>query len=239
MPLFLLSYLAGVLTILAPCVLPILPVIIGGSAEKTNRFRPYIIIGSFLVSTLAFTLTLQVFFLYIPRSFLTNFSGSILAIMGLILLFPEIWDWISFKLGFSSKTSQMIQKNQESESFLKPIFLGISLGPIFSSCSPTFSLIIGIMANGENFLAGFSYSLVYLLGLTTVLIPISILGRKIINKLRWAANPEGIFKKLLGGLFIIIGFSIILGIDKQIETALLNSGYYDTFSEFENSLIER
>ena len=49
----------------------------------------------------------------------------------------------------------------------------------------------------------------------------SILGRTLINKLKFAANPNGTFKKVLGVLFVLLGFSIILGYDKDQPNSLL------------------
>jgi len=239
MALFSVSFLAGLLTILAPCVLPILPVIIGGSIENKNKFRPYIIIFSFLLSTLIFTIFIQLIaeFIFIPRDLLRVFSGIILAMLGVFLIFHEIWDFISFKTGFSSNATKIIEKNQSTESFFKPALIGFSLGPIFSSCSPTFTTIISLILFEDSFFIGFLYSITYLAGLATALIPVSFLGRKLIDKLKWASNPEGWFKKSLGGLFLIIGTIIILGIDKNLESILLNSGYYDNISNLENKLL--
>ncbi len=55
----LLSYVAGLLTALAPCVLPLLPIILGGSlaGEKKDKWRPYIITGSLVVSLILFNPT--------------------------------------------------------------------------------------------------------------------------------------------------------------------------------------
>ena len=151
------------------------------------------------------------------------------------MLFPQIWDFLSYKAKLSSQATKILSKSQNSKGILKPILIGLSLGPIFSSCSPTFSIIVSLIIFENNFLLGFLYSLIYLAGLAFVLIPISILGKRLISKLKWASDPEGWFKKILGGLFLIIGITIILGIDKALEEMLLNSGYYDGISNFENT----
>ena len=55
----LISFFSGILTVLAPCVLPLLPVILGGSLAGQSKKRPYIIITSLIVSLLLFTLLLK------------------------------------------------------------------------------------------------------------------------------------------------------------------------------------
>ena len=53
------SFIAGVLTVLAPCILPLLPVIIGGAAQNHERRNPYIITASLAVAVVLFTLLLK------------------------------------------------------------------------------------------------------------------------------------------------------------------------------------
>lgn len=53
------SFVAGMITVLTPCVLPVLPVILGGSLTDQDKYRPRVIIVSFACSILLFTLTLQ------------------------------------------------------------------------------------------------------------------------------------------------------------------------------------
>lgn len=55
----LISFFSGILTVLAPCVLPLLPVILGGSLAGQSKKRPYIIIASLILSLLLFTLLLK------------------------------------------------------------------------------------------------------------------------------------------------------------------------------------
>lgn len=94
MLLLFISFIAGILTILAPCVLPVLPVIIGGSvSSKTKeRFRPYIITGSLALSIIAFTLLLKVSTLLINLSpnVLNYVSGSLLIALGVVGVFPAL-----------------------------------------------------------------------------------------------------------------------------------------------------
>ena len=61
MILLILSFFAGILTVFAPCILPLLPLIIGGSitGDEKQKYRPYIIIGSLVVSLIGFTLLLK------------------------------------------------------------------------------------------------------------------------------------------------------------------------------------
>src|ERR1035438_1112165 len=96
MLLLLISFIAGILTILAPCVLPLLPVIIGGSlgGKTKGKVRPYIIAGSLAGSIVVFTLLLKLSTLLINLSpnDLDYIAGSLVAGLGLVSIFPELWE---------------------------------------------------------------------------------------------------------------------------------------------------
>jgi cytochrome c-type biogenesis protein len=97
--LILLSFLAGVLTILAPCVLPVLPVVLAGSLTEKKSWYPYVVTLSLAVSIVLFTILLKASTLLIdiPSEFWQYLSSGILLVLGLIYVFPHIWSWIALK----------------------------------------------------------------------------------------------------------------------------------------------
>jgi cytochrome c biogenesis protein CcdA len=222
------SFLSGILTVLAPCVLPLLPIIIGGSVGSKGKYKPFIIIASLSVSLVLFTILLKASTLLIDidPSVWKYISGGLVAIFGLIYLFPDVWTNISVKLGFSKNSDQLLEKASEKDGFLGSVLLGAALGPVFASCSPTYSLIIATILP-VNFFEGLIYIIVYILGLALVMLAIALLGRRLTKKLTKFADPKSWFKKILGILFLIVGISIITGFDKKVETAILDSGYFD------------
>jgi cytochrome c biogenesis protein CcdA/thiol-disulfide isomerase/thioredoxin len=226
------SFLAGILTVAAPCVLPLLPVIVGGSLMDEHRSRPLIISVSLALSVILFTLLLKVFTLFInvPQAFWTNFSATILILFGIFLIFPSAWDWLSEKLGFSKNSEQMMQKASSKHSFWGAVLLGASLGPVFSSCSPTYFVILATVLPVSLF-EGLIYLFTYALGLALVLWLVSLLGRKLTKGLKFAANPRGWFKRILGILLILVGLAISFGLDKQAESYFIEHGFGSTSIE--------
>lgn len=101
--LFIASFFAGILTILAPCVLPVLPVILAGSLGEKKWWYPYVVTLSLALSIVLFTVLLKASTLLIdiPFSFWKYLSGSILIALGLVYLFPHVWTLAATKLGFS------------------------------------------------------------------------------------------------------------------------------------------
>jgi hypothetical protein len=87
-----------------------------------------------------------------------------------------------------------------------------------------------------SFLLGTVYLLVYIAGLASVLLLIALLGQRFVGSITWAADPYGWFKRGLGILFLIVGFAIFTGLDKQFEAFILDTGFNTT--QFENGLLE-
>ena len=231
------SFIAGVLTVLAPCVLPILPIIIGSSASSNNKKSTFILIGSLSISIVLFTLLLRAstLLIHIPNSTWTTVSGFILIIFGGITLFPSLWEHLSGKMNASSK--HLLEGAAKQTGWKREAAIGFALGPVFNSCSPTYSLILATVLP-VNFLQGIVYTIVYALGLACILALIALLGSKITSRLRSAADPQGRFKRVLGILLVVIGFGIVFGWDKSIEAFIIEQGYFG-ITNFEEELIQQ
>ena len=238
MTLLLLSFLAGVLTVLAPCILPMLPVIIGTGAGARSRFTPYIVIASLSVSILIFTFLLKVstVFIDIPQAFWAYFSGGILTVIGLIFAFPKVWESLPFVNKVSRDSNAIIGSGYSKKSVWGDILIGSALGPVFSSCSPTYFLILASVLPA-SVLRGTTYLLAYIAGLAFILLLISLLGQRFVSRVTWAADPRGWFKRGLGLLFLLVGLAIFTGFDKKIEAKILDSNFNTV--RFENSLLEK
>lgn len=240
--LFIVSFVAGVLTVLAPCILPLLPVIIGGSSlhqsddKKVSLKHPLIIIASLIISIIVFTLLLKATtaLLGIPTAVWSIISGSIVLLFGITLLFPVLWEKFMVATRLSLVANRLMGRSQGKVGVKKGIILGAALGPVFNSCSPTYALIIAVILPA-SFVSGISYLVAYCVGLGTILLLISIFGRVLVNKMKWMSNPRGAFQKIIGSLFIIVGVSVIFGLDKQIQSFVLQNGWYDPIIRIEES----
>jgi cytochrome c-type biogenesis protein len=210
MSLLLLSFIAGILTVLAPCAFMLLPVIIGGSVGNGGRYRPYVITISLALSLFLFTILLKAtsLLINIDPVFLKYFSGITVVFLGLISLFPEAWDTISAKFRLSSSSDGLLDKAKKKDGVLGAILTGAALGPVFSACSPTYVYILTTVLR-QNLQDGLVNMLAYILGLSAIMLGVAVLGRKFIKSLKFAVNPQGIFKKTIAIIFILVGIAII------------------------------
>lgn len=241
MALLIVSFLAGALTVAAPCILPLLPVVIGGSivrgGKKASWYRPVIISVSLAASVIVFTLLLKATtsLLGVPQMVWQFISAFIVILLGFNFLFPELWDKISLASGLHLGSNKFMGKTSQKEGIAGDVLMGAALGPVFSSCSPTYALIVATVLP-VSFAQGFVYLLAYAAGLAAALLLIAFLGQGLIKKLGWLANPHGTFRKVIGSLFILVGLMVLFGIDKDIQTYVLEQGWYDPISNLESQL---
>lgn len=244
MLLFILSFIAGVLTILAPCTLPLLPLMVGssiaggGESATTNKKKAVTIAVSLGISIILFTFILKVStaFVSIPQETWSIISGTIIIIFGLITIFPTIWEKIPFVSKLSISSNKVLGAGYQKKSFWGDVIIGASLGPVFSTCSPTFFVILATVLP-QSLAAGLLDLIAYAVGLSGMVLLVAFLGQKIVNRLGVLSDSRGVFKKVLGLIFLILGIMIIFGFDKVLETKLLNSGIFD-ITKIEQQLLQ-
>lgn len=232
------SFVAGALTVAAPCILPLLPVIVGGTvttgAKKREWYRPLVIAGSLAVSVVIFSLLLKATtaLLGVPQAVWSVISGGIVVLFGVNLLVPSAWEKVSLKTGLYGASNKLSALPYTHKGLARDVLLGASLGPIFSSCSPTYALIIAVILP-QSFAAGFANLIAYAVGLAAILLLIAVAGQSVTQKLGWVANPGSRFKKVLGVIFVVVGLAVVFGLDKIAQTYVLEQGWYDPVQKLE------
>lgn len=244
MTLLIISFLAGVLTVAAPCIITLLPVIIGGTLARSddkpsgNEWqRPLIVATSLVLSIVIFTLLLKATtsLLGVPDMFWRVVSGIIVTLLGVDFLFPRFWETIAIRTGLHVGSNKLLGKNLHRKGLTGDVMTGLALGPVFSSCSPTYAFIVAAILPA-SFAVGLSYLFAYAIGLASALLLIAFLGQSLIRRLGWLSNPSGWFRRAIGIMFILLGLSVAFGFERSLQTKLLESGVYDPISRIEESL---
>lgn len=240
------AVIAGVLTTLAPCVLPLLPVIVGGSVtsdaqrnanpssgtgavavrtRNLSRHRgPVIIAASLGASIIVFTLLLKAStaLIGVPPQVWEWVSGVLLVCLGLVSLFPHLWERASSAMGLQARSSARLSAARRTDGTLGLVLTGAALGPVFTSCSPLYGYVIVTVLPADA-VYGMALLLAYVVGLCGTLLAISLLGQRAIAGARWASDPHGWFRRGLGAVFIVIGVLVLTGWMKDIETWLISN----------------
>ncbi|MCA9309338.1 sulfite exporter TauE/SafE family protein [Candidatus Saccharibacteria bacterium] len=228
MALLLISFVAGILSVLAPCVIALLPILLARSSDGTRSRNPAFIIGGLGASVMLFSVLLKASTLLvsIPTSTWQIISGVIIILFGITYLFPSLWEKLAMALRLQEKANKTSGKALQKQGKVGDVLLGASLGPVFSACSPTYALIVASILPATP-VRGFLYLLAFVAGLSSMLALIAIAGSKVTQKLGWGINPHGWFKRILGIIFLIVGILIATGTDKEILGYIVERGWFD------------
>ncbi|RJQ35631.1 cytochrome c biogenesis protein DipZ [Candidatus Parcubacteria bacterium] len=226
------SFIAGILSALAPCVLPLLPVIVGGSIAGGSRRRAYTITASLGISVILFTMLLKVStaFIDVPQSTWQLISGIILVFFGVVMIFPQLWDRLGFVNFLNRESNKLLGAGYRQNSFWGDVVMGAALGPVFSSCSPTYFVILATVLP-VSFAMGFVDLVAYAVGLSGTLLLIALVGQRLVDTLGVTIEPGGWFRRAIGILFLIVGIAVATGTMARAEAWLLNNGFDITVLE--------
>lgn len=238
MSLLIVAFLAGMLTILAPCVVSMIPILLARTSDGSKSHSATFVILGLGVSIIIFSILLKstTLFLNVPSATWAIISGIIIILFGLVTLFPKLWDWVVLKTRLPIVAQQNMSKASTKKGIWGDLLLGASLGPVFSACSPTYALIVASILPADP-LVGMAYLIAFVIGLSLMLALLAIFGRALVQKLGWGINPNGVFHKVLGIILLIIGIMIVTGLDKDLLTVLVENGWYDFQINLESGLM--
>jgi len=234
-PSIFLVFLAGIVTILKPCCLPLVPAIFSGSGG--HRLRPVAICSGLALSfttmgvlVSAFGATFGAFADYMR-------SAAILFIisMGAVLFDDDINNEF---IKLSSAITQGIRQyfgalsgyssiNMPQGGVAGGFLLGISLGVLWIPCvGPILGAVLAYVASVGNIPYGAWMLFVYSVGMSLPMLSIAYYGKKVTSKYQWFVRRGPVLKKLSGLVLIVIGIMLLFNIDKLMIRAL--SKYFPT-----------
>ncbi|PKO54755.1 MAG: cytochrome C biogenesis protein [Betaproteobacteria bacterium HGW-Betaproteobacteria-2] len=219
------SLVAGSLSTLSPCVLPLIPILIT-SALNTHKLGPYALAGGLALSftvvgvflaTLGATLGLdQETFRVVAAVLLIGF--------GIILLSSALQERFAVAASGFSNSGQSLLNRVSTDSLSGQFMLGLILGVVWSPCvGPTLGAAITLASQGESLWHITLVMALFGIGAGVPLILLGLLSRQAMMRFRdklLFAGQTG--KKVLGALLLLVGIMIIMGWDKQLESLALD-----------------
>jgi cytochrome c biogenesis protein CcdA len=220
------ALLAGVLSTLSPCVLPLLPVILV-SATSEHRLGPvalasglalsFVVIGLF-VATIGYGIGLD-------ASIFRIIAAMILIGIGVILLVPQLQTQVAAAAAPISGWTEERFGGIETGGLSGQFSLGLLLGAVWSPCvGPTLGAASVLAAQGENLAQVAFVMLAFGVGAALPLLLLGLLSRETLMRWRGRLLDAGkTGKAALGGLLIVVGLLIVSGLDKRIEAVLVEA----------------
>ncbi len=220
-----LAFLAGVLSILSPCVLPLLPLVLGAAASE-HRLGPLALAGGLASS---FT-TIGLFVATIGYAIgfdgdVFRFGGAVMMIgIGLVLAVPALQQRLAAAGGPAANWMEQRFGGFSSSGWKGQLAVGVLLGAVWSPCvGPTLGAASLLAARRENLVEVALTMLAFGLGTGAPLALLGSLSRQALMGVRnrLMAAGKGV-KALFGAFFVLIGLSIVTNADKAIETFLVD-----------------
>lgn len=220
-----LAFLAGVLTMLSPCVLPLVPIILG-AAQSKHRFGPaalglglassFTLVGLF-VATIGFAIGLD-------GDLFRRIGGVIMVGVGALLMIPGAQRGLAAAGGpLTGWVHEPMRRLEEKGPFGQAL-MGLLLGLVWAPCvGPTLGAASVLAAQGENLGMVALTMLTFGVGAALPMVLIGLASRQALARLRGKLGGAGAVGKIvLGALLVAMGLLIFSGLDRMLETWLLD-----------------
>ena len=215
-----LAFVAGMLTSLSPCVLPILPLVLSAAASE-RKYGPvalaaglaisFVLVGLF-VATIGYSIGLT-------TELFRQVAAALMVILGAVLIFPPLQTRLALPSG------PIANWTDRHRGYAGQFGVGILLGAIWTPCvGPTLGAASLLAAQGRDLPQVAASMLVFGIGAALPLLIVGLLSREALQ--RWHKQTVSVshaMKAALGVLLILIGALVLAGFDKHLETVLVNA----------------
>jgi cytochrome c biogenesis protein CcdA/thiol-disulfide isomerase/thioredoxin len=219
--LLLFAFLAGIVTVLSPCVLPVLPILLSAGVAQ-GRYRAFGIILGLVLSFSFFTLALTsiINLTGISANVLRYIAIGLITFFGLTMLFPRFGDWFAGKTAGIANIGLRVQEKSAAlgSGFWPGFLLGIALGLIWTPCAgPILATITTLVATNAINLTTVLATVSYSLGTALPMFLIMYGGNKIAASTTALAPYTELIRKIFGALMILGALAIAFHFDVVLQ----------------------
>lgn len=221
--LILFAFISGIMTIFAPFIWPLLPMLLSSSIRGGHRKAIGISLGvviSFFILTLLVTYLFRVFNL--DLNYLRIIASLSIAFLGLTLMSPALL--IHYEM-LISKVSIFIggQSLSKHHGFLGGIIIGLSIGFIWLPCvAPVFTTIAMLPISSTFGIETILVTLTFAIGVGIPFVLLSLIGALFFKENKFFSKYNNLIQKVIGIFMILTALAIYTNYDKIIQSNLLN-----------------
>lgn len=221
-----LAFLAGVLTILSPCVLPLVPLALGAAASE-HRLGPAALAAGLTISFVAIGLFVATigFSIGLDADVFRAVAATLMIAVGAVLLLPAAQARFATAAGpvgtWAGERLDAVSRAGLGGQFV----VGLLLGAVWSPCvGPTLGAASVLAAQGKDLGVVAATMVAFGVGAATPLLLLGVLSREALMRWRSRMMAGGRMAKMaLGALFVAIGVAVLAGIDKTVEAGLVDA----------------
>lgn len=221
-----LSFVAGVLSVLSPCVLPLLPIVLGAAATK-QKWGPVALAAGLAVSFVAIGLFVATigFSIGLDADVFRYGAAVLMLAVGVVLMVPRLQTAFAVAGGPLANWAHERLDGADTGSAAGQFAVGLLLGAVWSPCvGPTLGAASLLAAQGRDLGQVALTMFVFGLGAAVPLLALGMASREVM--MRWrqrlaAAGPG--LKMGFGAILVAVGLLALTGLDKRVETALVEA----------------
>ncbi|MDH2327364.1 cytochrome c biogenesis CcdA family protein [Cereibacter sp. SYSU M97828] len=210
------AFVAGLLTIAAPCILPMLPILLGASIGKRSRLRPLFIVLGFVLAFSAFTLVFSFFTRLAGLSALDLRLGSavLIGVFGIFMLWPAPMERLTARL-------PSLAGGGGGKGLGGAMVLGAGLGLVWAPCAgPVLASILVFVATSPDWASSLVLLLAYALGCAIPMLLIAYGGQAATTRVRALSRHTHTLQRVFGVLMILSAAAIWTGYDTILVSRL-------------------
>jgi cytochrome c biogenesis protein CcdA/thiol-disulfide isomerase/thioredoxin len=211
-----LSFMEGVALVASPCILPVLPLVLGASVEGSFK-RPFGIILGFVVAFTAFTMLSRKLVLTLGTDIDLIKYGSLvfLALIGIVLLSEKLSAKFSLLTQRFANVGNSLSVNAK-DGFGSGILIGTMIGLVWTPCAgPIIAAVMVQVIRQQSDIQALLTVAAFALGAGLPMLIISIIGRKLMSRLCFFTTHTEVMRKVFGVIILLAVGSIASGADSQ------------------------
>jgi cytochrome c biogenesis protein CcdA len=215
-----LSFLAGVLTILSPCVLPLVPVVVSGARAQDPRAPLALAAGLAATFGIVGGLLASLGVDFGGSSVLRDLAAVLILLVGLTLMLPALAHRLETALAPLQRFADILREKLPNSGLLGQAAAGALLALVWAPCAgPTLAAAFVLAAKGGSLVFAIVSMSVFALGAAGALLALGYgLGRLAGSGRRAALATGAGARLLLGGAFVLVGLLILTGSDHWLES---------------------
>lgn len=218
------GYLAGLLTLINPCVLPVLPIVLASSVSA-GKHGPLVIAAGMSVSfvTLGMLIATAGHTIGLTEALLAQIGAVLMIVFGLLLLVPQLNTRFAMATASISAGADSTLNDLPSASVKSHFIGGLLLGAVWSPCiGPTLGGAISLASQGQNLFWAFSIMVSFALGVSSVIVALGYgTGEAIRRRQSSLKSIAAKAKPIMGSAFVLVGLMIFFKIHHVIEAWLV------------------
>lgn len=234
--LFAIAFVSGLVTILAPCIWPLLPIILSTSVGA-SKLKSFGITLGILLSFGAFTLSVSylVSALKFDPEVLRYFAVVVIGFLGVMLALPPLSRFLEAQVSKLSGIFAQTTTSQKRSGFVGGLIIGLALGLVWTPCAgPILATIATLAATQAVNFGILAITFFYLLGVGIPLFIFSVSSSTIFSKTQILNKFTGRIQQIFGVVMILTAVAIYTGYDRTLQAKLLD--YFPSYSNFLNKL---